>query len=55
MPVTVGAEPDKQEDGKNVDTAPLKAFPEPRGGHAAVGPEVDVLRCEIRMQNKEEF
>lgn len=38
-----------------MDTAPLKTFPEPRGGHAAVGPEVDVLRCEIRMQNKEEF
>lgn len=55
MPVTVGAEPDKQEDGKNVDTAPLKTFPEPRGGHAAVGPEVDVLDVSLECRTRRSF
>lgn len=43
-----------QGDDQNGDTAPLKTFPDPRGGHAAAGTE-RIFRCEIRMRNKEEF
>lgn len=46
------AGPDKPEDGKNLDTAPLKTFPDPRGGRgAALGTEAGALfrRFGIRM------